>query len=113
MSNLIDNLKTAGPVIVVVDEADYATPNAAVNKSMKTRINNLIFQMLGTTGQYVGVTATPARLNLNNTFDNQTETWVQFRAHSEYTGQDIFFPQTGSKPYRLVWLPGPGTSAVG
>ena len=38
------------------------------------------------------MTATPARLDLNNTFNNNNEVWVDFPPHREYTGQDIFFP---------------------
>jgi hypothetical protein len=90
-------------------EADYATPNAKVNKQQKTIINSLVGDLFGVDGTYIGVTATPARLNLNNTFDMKTETWVQFRPHDAYTGQDTFFPQEGTPRYRLVLLPGTGT----
>jgi hypothetical protein len=48
--------------------------------------------MIGKVGIYIGVTATPARLDLNNTFDNNNEVWVDFPPHNEYTGQDVFFP---------------------
>ncbi len=111
LEKLIAELEKSGAVAVVDDEADYATPNAKVNTNDKTRINELVSQLLGETGKYIGVTATPARLNLNNTFNNKTETWVQFRPHEAYTGQDSFFPQTGATPYRLTLLTGPGTTA--
>jgi hypothetical protein len=108
LKKLIDATKKARPVIVIDDEADYATPNAKVNTHEKTKINELISDLLGHNGTYIGVTATPARLNLNNTFDTKTETWVQFRPHSAYTGQETFFPEDKSPKYRLTELTGPG-----
>src|SRR5579883_229307 len=78
LEKLIAALAQNGPVVVIDDEADYATPNAKINQNEKTRINDLISQLLGSDGKYIGVTATPARLNLNNTFNNKTETWVRF-----------------------------------
>jgi hypothetical protein len=109
LQKLITSLKNAGPVIVIDDEADYATPNAKVNKNEKTKINDLVSQLLGKKGTYIGVTATPARLNLNNTFDNKTETWIQFRPHAAYTGQDTFFPQDAAPQFRLKLLNVPTT----
>lgn len=78
--------------VVIDDEADYASPNSKINKGEKTKINSLIEQLLGKDGIYIGVTATPARLDLNNTFENDHEKWVDFPPHKKYTGQDIFFP---------------------
>jgi len=63
-----------------------------VNKGEKTRINELVGDLLNAKGIYIGVTATPARLDLNNTFENDNERWVDFPPHPEYTGQQIFFP---------------------
>lgn len=103
LGKLIAALKGA-PVIVIDDEADYATPNAKINKQEKTKINERVEQLLGQNGKYIGVTATPARLNLNNTFDNRPETWVQFHPHAAYTGQDTFFPQKGAIQFRLTKL---------
>jgi late competence protein required for DNA uptake (superfamily II DNA/RNA helicase) len=108
----LDNLKSyldkRTEIIVIDDEADYATPNAKVNKGAKTKINELIEQIIGRTGSYIGVTATPARLDLNNTFQNETEKWVHFPPHSKYTGQDTFFPLSFAVdrqvPYRLEFL---------
>lgn len=94
-SNLRDLINKIGKmpgVVVIDDEADYATPNSKVNKSEKTPINDLIGQIIGDTGHYIGVTATPARLNLNNTFGNDSKIWVKFPTHRMYTGQDHFFP---------------------
>lgn len=109
LTKLIKELEQAGPRIVIDDEADFATPNSKINKQKQTKINGLVEKLIGTQGKYIGVTATPARLNLNNTFNNKTETWVHFRAHGAYTGQDIFFPQSGTVPYRLTRLTGPAT----
>jgi hypothetical protein len=105
LEKLIERLKGAGPIVVIDDEADYATPNAKVNLGTKTKINELVGQLKGQDGYYVGVTATPARLDLNNTFQNDTEKWVSFPPHSKYTGQDIFFPiDSKVLPYRLTLL---------
>lgn len=98
---------------MIDDEADYVTPNAKVNAGAKTKINELIEKLIGPEGRYIGVTATPARLDLNNTFSNDTSKWVQFPAHALYTGQDVFFPiEKKSLPYRLRFLgPGPEPDA--
>jgi Z1 domain len=92
LRKFIDKIGSVEDVIVVDDEADYASPNARINRGSRTPINDLITQILGETGIYIGVTATPARLDLNNTFDNDNELWVAFPPHSKYTGQDVFFP---------------------
>jgi hypothetical protein len=70
-----------------------------------TRINHLIAELIGSDGIYIGVTATPARLDLNNTFDNDNEQWVNFPPHDAYTGQDVFFPIDTPVEYSLVPLP--------
>jgi hypothetical protein len=113
LTKLISELQSAGPVIVIDDEADYATPNAKVNQNATTPINDLVAELIGEDGKYIGVTATPARLNLNNTFDNRTETWVRFHPHKAYTGQEAFFPlkKKQNLPYRLTLLTGPGSPA--
>lgn len=110
LQKLIKELEESGPVVVIDDEADYATPNAKINQNERTKINELVSQLLGAEGTYIGVTATPARLNLNNTFDNKPETWVHFPPHDQYTGQDAFFPQSGLTPYRLTRITGRGTA---
>jgi GTPase SAR1 family protein len=110
LMKLIDSVRNSGPVVVIDDEADYATPNAKINVREKTRINALVGDLLGTKGIYIGVTATPARLNLNNTFNNTTETWVRFKAHPAYTGQDVFFPLEGQPEFRLKQIDSPGTA---
>lgn len=110
LQKLIAQLGNSGPIVVIDDEADYATPNAKINQQERTKINDLVSQLLGKNGTYIGVTATPARLNLNNTFDNKTETWVHFPPHDEYHGQDTFFPQDETLPYRLTLLEGTGSA---
>jgi hypothetical protein len=110
LMKLIDSVHNSGQVVVIDDEADYATPNAKINVREKTRINALVGDLLGDKGIYIGVTATPARLNLNNTFNNTAETWVRFKAHPAYTGQDVFFPLEEQPGYRLNQIDGPGTA---
>ena len=109
LAKLLQQLKKSGPIVVIDDEADYATPNATINTKAKTQINKLVSSLLGRKGSYIGVTATPARLNLNNTFNNKPEKWVHFPSHHTYTGQDTFFPLTSAPGYRLIRLPGAGT----
>lgn len=94
LEKLINLLRLESKLIVIDDEADYASPDGNINRPEhdKTKINMLISQLIGRNGYYIGVTATPARLNLNNTFKNQSESWVDFAPHSKYVGQDVFFP---------------------
>ena len=99
--------------VIIDDEADFATPNAKINKQELTKIN----ECLGTLGRfsssdsgiYIGVTATPARLDLNNTFLNDSRDWVFLRTHSNYKGRSFFFPvspeEVRASDYVLVKLP--------
>lgn len=107
LDKLLQKIGSLEDIVVIDDEADYASPNAKINQRTRTRINELITRVLGAKGDYIGVTATPARLDLNNTFDNDSSSWVNFAPHRMYTGQDIFFPlQRGTAyPYRLTQLP--------
>lgn len=92
--------------VIIDDEADFATPNSKINKGEVTRINEAIGTLISRSGFYIGVTATPARLDLNNTFDNNNEEWVNFPPHDAYTGQDIFFPiESAPSRYKLTLLP--------
>jgi hypothetical protein len=104
LRRLLDKIGCVRGVVVIDDEADYASPNSKINTGLKTPINSLIEELLKADGTYIGVTATPARLDLNNTFDNDSERWVDFPPHANYTGQDVFFPLTGPIPYRLKLL---------
>ncbi len=108
LRKLLDKVEKLHRIVVVDDEADYASPNAQVNKGTRTPINDLINTLLGDRGVYVGVTATPARLDLNNTFENDTDLWVNFPTHSKYTGQDVFFPLEGELKYQRTLLPNTG-----
>ena len=103
LEKLIELLRLEKKLIVIDDEADYASPNGNINKSdfNKTKINSLISKLLASDGTYIGVTATPARLNLNNTFQNESEMWVDFAPHPDYVGQDFFFPDDGEFRYSL------------
>ncbi|WP_024339243.1 DEAD/DEAH box helicase family protein [Bradyrhizobium japonicum] len=92
LTKLNQKLERIRDKVIIDDEADFATPNALINKGDVTKINALIKKLISHDGIYIGVTATPARLDLNNTFDNDNEKWVNFPPHDAYTGQDIFFP---------------------
>lgn len=43
LQKLIAELESLGPVVVIDDEADYATPNAKINQNERTKINDLVF----------------------------------------------------------------------
>lgn len=96
-------LRLLEKVLIIDDEADYASPNSKVNskENERTKINHLIHDIINGRGHYIGVTATPARLDLNNTFSNKVEKWVHFEPHSAYVGQEFFFPSNGKAEYRL------------
>jgi len=108
LNKLIQKINNIDGKIIIDDEADYATPNAKINKGEKTKINALIEQLISKEGIYIGVTATPARLDLNNTFRNENERWVDFPPHPLYKGQDTFFPTSlakGSMEFNIELLP--------
>lgn len=92
LQKLLDKINGLNDIVIIDDEADFASPNSKINKDEKTKINALISELLGYSGDYIGVTATPARLDLNNTFDNDSQLWVKFPPHKFYSGQDVFFP---------------------
>jgi hypothetical protein len=111
LEKLNEKLRKYKKKVIIDDEADYATPNAKVNVGERTKINALTQKLIGEEGVYIGVTATPARLDLNRTHDNQNEYWIDLPTHQNYTGQDVFFPSTFSLtqlPYKLVLLPNQG-----
>ncbi|AEP08621.1 Z1 domain-containing protein [Micavibrio aeruginosavorus] len=113
LKKLIDKIGNIDKKVIIDDEADYASPNGKVNKGEKTKINGLITKLLKDDGLYIGVTATPARLDLNNTFENDHEKWVDFPPHSKYTGQNIFFPLNPDREqlsFKLTFLPDSGDS---
>lgn len=105
LTKLNQKLERIRDKVIIDDEADFATPNALINKGDVTKINALIKKLISHDGIYIGVTATPARLDLNNTFDNDNEKWVNFPPHDAYTGQDIFFPLDSDVQFSLHTLP--------
>lgn len=107
LQKLISRLKGHGQKIVIDDEADYATPNSRVNRENEvSMIYGLTGKLLFGGGSFIGVTATPARLDLNNTHKNKTSKWIYFKPHPSYTGQEDFFPKDPSSvKYTLNYLP--------
>ena len=55
LEKLVQKLGHLDGIVVIDDEADYASPNAKINQRMRTRINDLISQLLGSKGDYIGV----------------------------------------------------------
>ena len=128
---LIDYLKRTNNTnrVIIDDEADHATPNAKINQKIdkktgkanpQTAINKLVGDLLelkgDDTGIYIGVTATPQRLDLNNTFDNERQYWVLFDTHPNYHGHEIFFPQIENgvckTTFHIEELPDDGDSPI-
>lgn len=108
LKKLIEKIGARPNKVIIDDEADYATPNSKINKGDKTKINELVERLIGRDGVYIGVTATPARLDLNNTFRNENENWVDFPPHPYYKGQSTFFPtaiDSKTIDFRLNILP--------
>ena len=116
LQKIIDLCRYMDNRIVIDDEADFASPNTKINKSEVTAINKYL-GILGQlsenkTGKYIGVTATPARLDLNNTFLNDAKSWIFLGSHQNYKGRSFFFPVTqqeaDASDYQLVKLPEEG-----
>lgn len=107
LRKLIEKIGDIDGKVIIDDEADYASPNAKVNKKdgEKTKINELIEKLLKKKGIYIGVTATPARLDLNYTFENDHEKWIDFPPHKKYNGQDDFFPLDHNRQYSATLIP--------
>lgn len=104
LNNALDRISDK---IIIDDEGDYASPNGKVNKAERTKINELINDLLRNSGVYIGVTATPARLDLNNTFSNLTEKWIQFKPHDNYVGKEVFFPVNSKENLKFSLRPLP------
>ena len=92
-------LQETDDLVIIDDEADYASPNSKINKklsgeeeALKSVINDLITKMMNKKGIWIGVTATPGRLDLNNSFANNNRRWVNLPPHKKYYGQYQFFP---------------------
>ena len=113
LQKLIDLTRGMDDRVIIDDEADYASTNAKINKPDITAINKFLGELgrfkKPNSGIYIGVTATPARLDLNNTFANDASKWVFLESHSEYKGHKFFFPLTKkdvrNSNYNLVKLP--------
>ncbi len=109
LQKLIQKIEGHPDRVVLDDEADYATPNSRINQQEKSKINALTEKLIGPKGIYIGVTATPARLDINRTHQNQNEYWIDFPPHSNYVGQDVFFPVVlDHLQYQLSFLPDGG-----
>jgi hypothetical protein len=109
LQKLIQKIEGHPDRVVMDDEADYATPNSKINQQEKSRINELTEKLIGAAGIYIGVTATPARLDLNRTHKNLNEYWIDFPPHSNYVGQGAFFPvNLASLQFQLCFLPDAG-----
>lgn len=98
LEKLYDRVGNKKNKIIIDDEADYASPNTKINKNKISKINDEIGKLLGEDGIYIGVTATPARLDLNSTFDNIAGKWIYFEPHELYVGKDDFFPMDSTAP---------------
>jgi Z1 domain/Type III restriction enzyme, res subunit len=102
---LLDALRRVKKIVVIDDEADFATPNGKINKKTDphTAINSKVSALIdeGRRGVWIGVTATPARLDLNRTLSNRTDAWVQFKPHQNYVGHETFFPLDVKNPLRF------------
>ena len=98
LKRLLDKVDNVKNKIIIDDEADYASPNSKVNKTddkgeqERTMINKRVSDLIGDDGIYIGVTATPIRIDVNRTFNNENHHWVFFEPHKTYKGQDYFFP---------------------
>ena len=92
--------------VVIDDEADYASPNSKINKKEQSAINLKVGELgkIGQGGKYIGVTATPGRLDLNNTFANDTKDWVFLNSHDRYLGRQYFFPVSKTDTERSDFL---------
>ena len=109
LQKLLEKIEGHPNRVILDDEADYATPNSKINRQEKSTINELTEELIGEEGIYIGVTATPGRLDLNRTHKNENERWIDFPPHDNYTGQEAFFPVSiDALPYALKFLPDTG-----
>jgi len=120
LQKLITATRHMEDCILLDDEADFATPDRNINKELEenSKINQCVGKLLHTnredSGVYIGVTATPGRLDLNNTFYNDWKNWVFLDPFEEYKGRRFFFPiadeDKSKSDYQLVKLPPTGDS---
>ncbi len=57
LEKLTETLRFMKRLVIIDDEADYASPNSKINQNEKTKINHLIHNLIGKRGRYIGVTA--------------------------------------------------------
>ena len=117
LDKLIEATRKLPNRVILDDEADFASPDNKINKPGEaSKINQLVEKLITTKprndeneGIYIGVTATPGRLDLNNTFFNESKEWVFVNPYPGYCGRDVFFPPSRQKlndlPYIFHELP--------
>lgn len=114
LEKLIDSCRFMTHRVLIDDEADFASPNTKINKNDATEINKKVGELakVNSDGVYIGVTATPGRLDLNNTFLNDSKNWVYLTPYPQYKGRSFFFPLTDEQieksDYVLTKLPETG-----
>ena len=112
LQKLIENCRYMEKRIIIDDEADFASVDTKINKPGEASTINKWLQKLGKLdddGHYIGVTATPGRLDLNNTFRNNANEWIYLDSHKKYFGRSFFFPLGDEKSkYNLQLLPDEG-----
>ncbi|MDC3348342.1 hypothetical protein OAV60_03375 [Paracoccaceae bacterium] len=109
LRKLISDARFLTDRIVIDDEADFASPDTKINRDGDPSTINDLVEKLGDlgvngSGKYIGVTATPGRLDLNNTFMNDSRDWVFLESHSSYVGRSFFFPITPSDRQKSNFL---------
>ncbi len=108
LEKLIHETRMLSNKVIIDDEADYATPDTKINKENDpSTINRLVTDLVGESGYYIGVTATPGRMDVNNTLYNEADKWVFCDPGAGYTGVSYFFPEDPSeidKNYTLTLI---------
>ncbi len=116
LQKLIENCRYMTNRVILDDEADFASVDTNINKAEKeaTAINLNLDKLgdLKKDGLYIGVTATPGRLDVNNTFRNDAKEWIYLESHDSYVGRSFFFPMNIETKklmnYNLLLLPDEG-----
>lgn len=83
-----------GPVFLIDDEGDAASPNTKVNKDEESEIYKKIsaFRELGTSSILLQVTATPQSLFLQQELEGLRPTFIEyFEPGANYLGGDFYF----------------------
>lgn len=110
LEKIITSTRKLKKRVIIDDEADFASVDNKINKpDDASKINTLMSQLIkaGNTEEensvYIGVTATPGRLDLNNTFFNNSKEWVFIDPYPGYTGRQTFFPASRNDPRELSY----------